>query len=285
MAQVAHASQPASQAPKPPGAAGALTVLVVDDSNLCRELVVEALRSHGYSTLSAADGKLGIDQLQSHRVDAVILDNEMPNMNGMTFLKTVRADQRWSELPIVMLTTNTSKELIVEAMNHKVNGYLVKAKFSMTEMFSRVRTRLRARSRCRGSAAASGGSSEVRWRGPRASRSPATGPAAAATAATHRQSAKPRGSGRGFGGRSRLQDRKDPGRRLRRSPKSPPPARPASPISPPSYARTPSSRRGWFSRRSSDRPPGKRRASPALKTPSAPSARMACAISRRRWRF
>src|SRR5579862_17199 len=93
------------------------TVLVIDDSNLCRELVVEALRGHGYATLSAVDGELGLAQLQQNRVDAVILDNEMPRMNGLEFLKAVRGDARWEKLPVVMLTTNISREVISEALS------------------------------------------------------------------------------------------------------------------------------------------------------------------------
>src|SRR5258707_1937136 len=103
--------------------AGAPTVLVIDDSNLCRELVVEALRGHGYATLSAADGEAGITHLQERRVDAVILDNEMPKMDGLTFLKTVRSDARWEQLPVVMLTTNVSREVISEAMSRKITGF------------------------------------------------------------------------------------------------------------------------------------------------------------------
>jgi two-component system, chemotaxis family, chemotaxis protein CheY len=114
------------------------TVLVIDDSNLCRELVVEALRGHGYATLSAPDGEAGITRLEQNRVDAVILDNEMPKMNGLEFLKAVRGDIRWEQLPVVMLTTNVSKEVISEAMSRKISGYLLKAKFSMPEMLARV---------------------------------------------------------------------------------------------------------------------------------------------------
>lgn len=123
-----------------PDGASSRCVLVIDDSNFCRELVVEALRGHGYATLSAADGEVGIAQLQQNRVDAVILDNEMPKMNGLQFLKAIRQDARWQKLPVVMLTTNVSKEVISEAMSRKISGYLLKAKFSMPEMLSRVHT-------------------------------------------------------------------------------------------------------------------------------------------------
>jgi two-component system chemotaxis response regulator CheY len=123
------------------------TVLVIDDSNLCRELVVEALRGHGYATVSAADGELGLECLEMGHVDAVILDSEMPNLDGLGFLKSVRADTRWEQLPVVMLTTNVSRELISEAMSRKISGFLLKSRFSMPEMLARVHTAiLRGRS-------------------------------------------------------------------------------------------------------------------------------------------
>ena len=120
--------------PNPP------TVLVVDDSHLCRELVVEALRGHGYATLSAADGELGLQQLEMSQVDAVILDCEMPRLDGFGFLKTVRADARWEQLPVVMLTTNVSRESISQAMSLKISGFLLKSRFSMPEMLARIHT-------------------------------------------------------------------------------------------------------------------------------------------------
>jgi two-component system, chemotaxis family, chemotaxis protein CheY len=141
--------------PTKPPAGGAPRVLVIDDSNLCRELVMDALRGHGYATLSAADGEDGLSRLKEQQVDLVILDNEMPKMNGLKFLETVRGDPRWEQLPIVMLTSNVSKEILSEAMKRKISGYLLKAKFSMPEMLARVKTAV-ARGRSAGGRAASG---------------------------------------------------------------------------------------------------------------------------------
>jgi HD-like signal output (HDOD) protein len=64
----------------------------------------------------------------------------MPKLDGLGFLKTVRADARWEQLPGVMLTTNVTRESISQAMSHKISGFLLKSKFSMPEMLARVHT-------------------------------------------------------------------------------------------------------------------------------------------------
>jgi CheY-like chemotaxis protein len=129
---------PASAAPKP-HAPPAPTVMVVDDSPLCRELVCVALRGQGFAIASAADGRLAMAQLEKAAPSVVLLDNEMPNMNGLEFLRALRADARWKHLPVVMLTTNVSKEVIVEAIRLGISGYLLKERFNMAEMLARVR--------------------------------------------------------------------------------------------------------------------------------------------------
>jgi CheY-like chemotaxis protein/HD-like signal output (HDOD) protein len=114
------------------------SVLVIDDSSLCRELVCAALRSQGFGVTSAGDGCAGLESLEVKSPDVVLLDNEMPRMTGLEFLKSLRTDKRWKHLPVVMLTTSTSKRVIVEALSLGISGYLHKERFSMPEMLSRV---------------------------------------------------------------------------------------------------------------------------------------------------
>jgi two-component system chemotaxis response regulator CheY len=101
-------------------------------------MVRKGLAAEGLSILDAADGYAGLAQLEKHPVDAVILDNEMPNMAGIPFLKALRSNTRWKTLPVLMLTTTVSKEIILEASKYQLSGYVLKARLSMPDMVMRI---------------------------------------------------------------------------------------------------------------------------------------------------
>jgi len=101
--------------------------LVVDDSQTMRRIVNNALKNIGYEDiLEAEDGKDAIGKLYTEKVDFIITDWNMPNMSGLEFTKAIRGDEQYAELPILMVTTRGMKEDVVEALQAKVNNYIVK---------------------------------------------------------------------------------------------------------------------------------------------------------------
>jgi two-component system chemotaxis response regulator CheY len=115
------------------------TILIVDDSSLCRDMIAKSLSAQGLASIAAVNGVEGLARLDQQHVDAIILDNEMPKMGGLAFLKAIRADTRWKSLPVLMLTSTVAKEMIVEAMKFGLSGYLLKSRLSMPDVVSRVR--------------------------------------------------------------------------------------------------------------------------------------------------
>ena len=104
-----------------------LKFLVVDDSLTMRRIVVNALKSIGYdSVIEAADGKEAFGKLQSEGADFVISDWNMPEMNGLELVKAIRASSGFSDLPVLMVTTRGNKEDVIEAMQARVNNYIIK---------------------------------------------------------------------------------------------------------------------------------------------------------------
>ena len=101
--------------------------LVVDDSQTMRRIVNNALKNIGYEEIiEAEDGKDAIGKLYIEKVDFIITDWNMPNMSGLEFTKAVRGDEQFADLPILMVTTRGMKEDVMEALQARVNNYVVK---------------------------------------------------------------------------------------------------------------------------------------------------------------
>lgn len=101
--------------------------LVVDDSPTMRRIVINALKTFGYSdVVEAGDGQEALDQLSKNKVDFVITDWNMPNMSGLDLTKAIRSNDNTKSLPILMVTTRGLKQDIIEALKAKVNNYVVK---------------------------------------------------------------------------------------------------------------------------------------------------------------
>ncbi|ROL56699.1 response regulator [Bacteroidetes/Chlorobi group bacterium Naka2016] len=101
--------------------------LVVDDSPTMRRIVINALKSFGVEDIvEAEDGQDALAKLKENKIDFVITDWNMPNMNGLDLTKTIRSSEQWSNLPILMVTTRGLKEDIIQALQAKVNNYIVK---------------------------------------------------------------------------------------------------------------------------------------------------------------
>jgi chemosensory pili system protein ChpA (sensor histidine kinase/response regulator) len=107
----------------PPTAA---TVMVVDDSLTVRQVTGRLLARHGYQVLSAKDGVDALEQLGETIPDVMLLDIEMPRMDGFDLARNIRADQRLARIPIIMITSRTAEKHRQHAMAIGVDHYLGK---------------------------------------------------------------------------------------------------------------------------------------------------------------
>lgn len=104
-----------------------LKILAIDDSPTMRRIIINTLKRAGYDDIvEAGDGKEAIAKLKVENVNFVITDWNMPEMDGLTFVNTIRAMDEYKNLPILMVTTRSVKEDIVEALKAGVNNYIVK---------------------------------------------------------------------------------------------------------------------------------------------------------------
>lgn len=101
-------------------------VLVVDDSASIRQMVGFTLKSAGYQVIDANDGQQGLDKASHETVDAVLTDQNMPIMDGISFIRALRALPQYQRTPILVLTTEASEELKVQGRAAGATGWMVK---------------------------------------------------------------------------------------------------------------------------------------------------------------
>lgn len=102
-------------------------IITVDDSSTMRRIIKNTLVKLGFeNVLEAENGVQALEVMAKGHVDMIITDWNMPEMDGLTYVKTVRAKDQYKETPILMITTEAAKEDILTALKSGVNNYVVK---------------------------------------------------------------------------------------------------------------------------------------------------------------
>ena len=104
-----------------------MRALVIDDSRAVRRIIGNIMKELGYDVIEASQGLEGLAQLEAHGVpDIVLVVWNMPEMNGLEFIKAARANPTYSDMPIMMVTTETEMEKMAQAFIAGVNEYVMK---------------------------------------------------------------------------------------------------------------------------------------------------------------
>ena len=105
-----------------------MKILLVDDSNTMRRIQKNTLIQIGYDDIAeAADGKLAYDYLKANPdIELVLMDWNMPNMTGIESLKAIKADAAIKHIPVIMVTSESEKSRIIEAIQAGAANYVVK---------------------------------------------------------------------------------------------------------------------------------------------------------------
>jgi len=101
--------------------------LVIDDSKAMRSILSRMLQELGFEVFEACNGREGLERLQAiGKVDLALVDWNMPEMNGLDFIRTVRAEQSYDGVLLMMVTTETEMENVVRALAAGANEYVMK---------------------------------------------------------------------------------------------------------------------------------------------------------------
>jgi DNA-binding response OmpR family regulator len=103
-----------------------ITILIVDDSPVVVEAVRDALARDGFNVLTAGDGIEALDLLKQNHIDLILLDIDMPRMNGYQLCKLIKRDDKFKDIPVVMLTAKSSDTDRMWGVKAGTNEYLTK---------------------------------------------------------------------------------------------------------------------------------------------------------------
>ncbi len=102
------------------------TILVVDDSDTTRKLISYMVKSMGYKTVGAVNGLDALEKLAQNDIALVLTDLNMPQMDGLELAKSIRGDDNYKEMPIIMISTESEEEDRKKGMEAGVDQYLTK---------------------------------------------------------------------------------------------------------------------------------------------------------------
>ena len=111
-----------------------MNVLIVDDSKIVRRVLTNTVDryfsaptwTNGCKIFEAEDGLVAMDQMKKQEIDIMLLDWNMPNMNGEEVVDAVRTNKEWNKTRIIMATTEGGKESVLKMIKKGANGYMVK---------------------------------------------------------------------------------------------------------------------------------------------------------------
>lgn len=124
-------------APQP--AAPTMSVLVVDDDDAMRAAMVYILKHNGFDVAQASDGREALARLSDRPYDVVLLDLKMPVMDGLRTLQQMRKTPTMRSIPVVILSQNPDREMVVQCINLGVRDFVTKQNLDIEALFERLR--------------------------------------------------------------------------------------------------------------------------------------------------
>jgi CheY-like chemotaxis protein len=119
-------------------------ILIIEDMAVSREATTRLLQRRGYKVDCAMNGAEGLVRLKQNKPDLIILDQMMPEVDGLTFLAGIRRFPKWKDLPVIMLTGNKDRSCYMKAQALGVKECLTKGDFSGDELLDIVEKHLPA---------------------------------------------------------------------------------------------------------------------------------------------
>lgn len=111
-------------------------ILVVEDDSFIRDITTIKLSEHGYSVVATATGGEARQKLEEEDFDAVLLDLELPDIQGQEVLAQMRTSTKHKNTPVIVFSNRDEEEVREEVSKHNISGYYVKASTEYSEVFA-----------------------------------------------------------------------------------------------------------------------------------------------------
>ena len=121
-------------------------ILMVDDESAARGLIKTLAEMNGYVFIEAEDGKKGLERAKKDAPDIILLDVNMPKMNGFDVLQNLKKDHKTLNIPVIMLTTRDTQEDMAEGMELYADKYIPKP-FDSNHLFAEIKKTLETQGR------------------------------------------------------------------------------------------------------------------------------------------
>lgn len=114
------------------------TILLADDHSFCCELFSLVVQQGGYTVLTARNGYDALKLMRSQVVNLVLLDVHMPQLDGISTLRVMRADARLGKIPVILLTAEEDRDYVRQSAQLGVQGYVLKSQFALKDLMARI---------------------------------------------------------------------------------------------------------------------------------------------------
>ena len=118
-------------------------ILIIEDDEFLRKLIVSKIKEHGFNVLEAVDGEEGIKKIQEEKPDLVLLDLILPGAGGFEVLSKMKEDRGLSSIPVIILANLGQKEDIERGLKLGAVDYLIKAHFTPHGIIEKIKANLK----------------------------------------------------------------------------------------------------------------------------------------------
>lgn len=114
-------------------------ILLVEDDKFLRDLLARKLQDENLTVVLAVDGEEGVKKTEEEKPDLMLLDLILPGINGFDVLKKVKENPKTSDVPVIVLSNLGQKEDVERALSLGAKDYLIKANFTLEEIFEKIK--------------------------------------------------------------------------------------------------------------------------------------------------
>lgn len=114
-------------------------ILIVEDDQFLRELIGQKLVAKGYNVIEAEDGRKAIKEIKRQKLNLILLDLILPDIDGFEVLAHIKKDSALSEIPVIILSNLGQKDDIEKGLKMGARDYLIKAQFTPEEVVEKIK--------------------------------------------------------------------------------------------------------------------------------------------------